>query len=104
MTARMIHNQQRAFLAAALDDTRRLAASLMSLSPAERAAIIATLTAQTKAPVDMVMLYDDPQDARDVEAILDGVLSRCTSVPHAWRLSGDAHFSLVSLRKDGTHA
>ena len=97
----IVANQRRSYLATAMDDTRRLAQSLMSLSPAERAGIIATLTGKTKAPIDMVMLYDDPQDARDVEAILDGVLSRCATVPHAWRLSGDAHFSLINLRRDG---
>ena len=97
----IVANQRRSYLATAMDDTRRLAQSLMSLSPAERAAIIATLTAQTEANLDLVYLADDESEPRDAAAICDGVLRRCCGESYTWRLGQNNLFSIVSLRKLG---
>lgn len=99
----IVENQRAAFVHQAMNDLRATAHSLRNLSPAEQAASIGCLAHALQCPVDMVVLYDDPQDALDAASILDGVAPRCSSVPYAWRITGDSHFSLVCLRKDGAH-
>lgn len=97
----IVSNQRSAFVSAAMSQARLLADQLANVSPAEAVAIAATTAAARGVALDMVYLYDDPQEARDIEAILDGHLARCQSVPHAWRISGEAHLSLVCLKKQG---
>jgi hypothetical protein len=72
---RIVENQRRAFIAQAQDDARRLCASLVNLSDAQRAAILALIAAKTSTPID-IHYWADTGDRDLVAQIVSGVLIR----------------------------
>lgn len=96
----IVENQQRAFLARATDDARRLADSLRNLSPAEQAAIIATITAAAGTPIDLLMLTETQTDGLEAAAILDGTLTRIRDERWAWDVGSGCTFRIQILPKE----
>lgn len=97
------HNQRCAYVSQALTAGKHLALALKNVSPAERAAILATIVAATATPLDLVMLAE-PGEAREAASVVDGVLARSLSDPHGYSLGGNHLFSIVELRKEPSYA
>lgn len=95
----IVANQRSAYVSQAMSAGLSLAKALRSITPAERAAVIATITAAANVPLDLVLLAE-ADEATEARRIVDGVLARCISDPCGYRLGGDHLFSIVSLRKE----
>lgn len=96
----IVANQQRAFAARASDDARRLADSLRNLSPAEQAAVIASVTAAAHTPIDLLMLTETQADGLEAAAILDGTLHRTPGERWAWDIGSGCTFRIQILPKE----
>lgn len=95
----IVQNQQRAYVARSQDAARRLADELKALSPAQQAAILATVTAALGLPIDHLMLTDEHEDGPEAAALLDGVLLRNHDEQYAWHINGDCLLRIIPLRK-----
>lgn len=92
----MVEVQRRAFVAQATDAAAILASRLKPLSPAQQAAILAIVTKESNAPVDLVLL-GERGDERECSEILDGVLDRSSIQRTAWKLGSGCLFTLSIL-------
>lgn len=90
MSTRMLENQKRAFLAQAQDASRRFQDSLVNLSDAQRAAILAIVAAKTSTPVDIVMLTGEPGDWREAWQVVSQHLRMTPD--HTWMLGNGCEF------------
>lgn len=104
----IVANQRSAYVNRAMSAARSLADELAALSPAQRAAILATIAAAVGSTVDMVLIAEHPEDEAEAAHILDGVLARCPGERYSWRISNSERqhncFSIISLLpKEATH-
>lgn len=87
-----VETQRRTYITRAMDDARRLADSLKSVSEAQAAAIIATLVAASATPIDLTLI-GEAGDEHDCFNILDGVLPKAAG-PYAWKLGSGCVFTV----------
>lgn len=97
----IVENQRSAYIHRAMSSARVLADDLLNLSPAQRAAVLATIAATVGSTVDMVLIAEHPEDEQEAAQILDGVLARCPGERYSWRISESERqhncFAIVSL-------
>ncbi len=96
----IVANQRCAYVNRALSIARLLAGELVNLSPAQGAAILAVVAADSHIDLDFVYLAQDPSDEMDAALIAD-VLPRCCGERFSWRVGERSQFSIVSLTPKG---
>lgn len=62
--------------------------------------MLATTTAAVGAPVDSVLLTDDPQDCTEAASLLDGVLARHATDRWAWHVGSGCYARIHLLPKE----
>jgi len=100
----IVENQQRAFIAQATDAAKRLADTLRNVSPAEQAAILATVAAAVSCPIDITLTTGEYDDVIDAARLLDGVLAREQWEMWTWKVGSGCEFAIdLTSRKDVPH-
>ncbi len=90
-------NQRRAYLAHAQDAAFVLAERLKNLSPAQRAAIIASVAHQSATPIDITLVTGEKSDALDAAVILDGDVPEGEDGGWNWQLGSGCEFRVEVL-------
>lgn len=94
MSTRMIENQRLAFLAQAQDASRRFQDTLVNLSDAQRAAMLAIVAMKTSTPIDVVF-WADSDDAQQIACVVDAHLRRDAENHDAYQLGSGCLFQVV---------
>lgn len=98
--ASIVTNQQRAFQAQAEDAARALAYRLEYLSPAQQAAILASVAKNARVPVDITLTTEHRDDALDAAVILDGDLTDADDATWCWDIGSGCRFQIVVTQDD----
>lgn len=88
----IVSNQRKVYIAKAEDSAKEFAAFLLNISPAQRAALIASVAHHSETPIDVTMQTGHREDAREAAAILDGDLEDDDSATWAWKTYSGCSF------------
>lgn len=91
----IVENQRRAYLAHANDTATQLAGRLLMLSPAQRAAIIASVAYHSQTPIDITLVTDERDDPSSIAMLLDGDVPSSEVSTWAWALGSGCIFQVV---------
>lgn len=90
-------NQRRAFVAQATDAAAILASRLKPLSPAQQAAILASVAHECGCPVDIVLTTHESRDGMEAAMVLDGDLAMSGDGSWCWVVGSGCTFQIVVL-------
>lgn len=96
----IVQNQRASYLNQAQTAARNLTHTLRNLSPAQQAALLATIAAAAGTPIDIVLLSDEYEDGPEAAAILDGVLTRIRDERYAWDIGSGCSIQITTLPKE----
>jgi Cdc6-like AAA superfamily ATPase len=99
----IVQNQRASYLNQAQNAARNLTHTLRALSPAQQAALLATIAAAAGTPVDITLTTGEYADALEAAALLDGHQLR-GDTEYSWQISSGCVFTVDLLsREDVPH-
>lgn len=81
----IVSNQRKAYQARAEDYATQFAAALLNIGPAQRAALIASVAAHSRTPIDITYTTGEREDPMDAAEILDGDLEPTDDGQWSWK-------------------